>query len=62
MVIPLPILKAPFVNRLGLELFIVVFASPKVITEAAFPKGPFAADDTAAPFISVPALMVVVPV
>ena len=54
--------NAPPISRVGLELFAVVEASPKVTAVLAFPKGPLVLTETLAPVINVPALIVVVPV
>src|SRR5258706_3439976 len=57
-----PIVKAPPVSNDGLELFVVVAASPNMIAEAALPNAPAEPEREFVPAINVPALIVVVPV
>ena len=52
---------APFSFNCGVELFVVVFASPKITAEAAFPSGLFVFKATDASTKIVPALIVLVP-
>ena len=62
MVTPLAMVNAPPVNNAGLELLVVVVASPIMIAVAAKPNGPLVFTATSAPAINVPSLMLVVPV
>ena len=62
MVTPLAMVNAPPVNNEGLELLVVVVASPMIIAVAEFPNGQLVLKGMAAPAINVPSLTVVDPV